>query len=118
CADMVGMRLSALRSLFVRWGSESVWCVVVGKARTHGRRENAILYPPPRSGGGGPPEGWWRGHAEFPSCSTQAVRAARDDCIHAPVGRIAEIPVRMFAALVIAFAGRGDFADVGASRCQ
>src|SRR5215468_5845678 len=54
CADMVGMRLSALRSLFVRWGSESVWCVVVGKARTHGRRENAILYPPPRSAGGGP----------------------------------------------------------------
>jgi hypothetical protein len=43
-ADIGWMRLSALRSLFLLQGANPFLYVVVGKARTLKRRENASLF--------------------------------------------------------------------------
>jgi hypothetical protein len=54
--------------------------VVVCKTRTRLRREHAFAYPPPRSEterGRGTTEGWWRGHAEWPSFQRKSSASSR-----------------------------------------
>src|ERR1700678_2008402 len=70
-AAMAGCASRRSASLFsFRREAKSNWLrcfvVVVGKTRTHTRRENDFVCPPPRNAmerGRGPPEGWWRGRA-------------------------------------------------------